>query len=88
MEGLPLLASGPKPFMHTPAAGVGMAWHGGCEVPGAMTCSNILSVSLREMTGEMGLAAKDGEAKKYVSAEAPEETPVVESHNSGFSHLV
>lgn len=44
-----------------------------------MACSNILSVSLREMTEETGLAAKDGEAKRYVSAVDPEETPVVES---------
>lgn len=36
-----------------------------------MACSNILSVPLREMTEEMGLAVKDGEAKKYVSAVAP-----------------
>lgn len=34
-----------------------------------MACSNILSVSLREMMGETGLAVKDGEAKRYVSAE-------------------
>lgn len=44
-----------------------------------MACSNILFVPLREMTEETGLAAKDGEVKKYVSAEAPEETPIVES---------
>lgn len=48
-------------------------------MPGAMACSNILSVSLREMMGETGLAVKDGEAKKYVSAVAPEETAIVES---------
>lgn len=77
MEGFLLLASGPKPFMHTPSTGGG---DGGCEVPGAMACSNILSVPLREMTEETGLAVKDGEAKKYVSAEGPKETPVVESH--------
>lgn len=39
-----------------------------------MACGNILSVPLRETMGETGLAAKDGEAKKYVSAEASEET--------------
>lgn len=44
-----------------------------------MACSNILSVPLREMTEETGLAAKDGEVKKYVSAEGVA--------SSGFSHL-
>lgn len=71
MEGLLLLASGPKPLRTPPSLGVDMGWHVGCEVPGAMACSNILSVPLREMTEETGLAAKDGEAKKYVSAVAP-----------------
>lgn len=45
----------------------------------AMACSNTLSVPLREMTGEMALAVKDGEAKKYVSVEASG-APIVEGY--------
>lgn len=46
----------------------------------AMACCNTLSVPLREMTGEMGLAVKDAEAKKYVSVEASRDALIVESH--------
>lgn len=37
-------------------------------------------VPLREMMGETELAVKDVEARKYVSAEAFKEVPIVESH--------
>lgn len=36
-----------------------------------MAWTNNLSVPRREMTGEMGLAVKDAEAKKYVSGWLP-----------------
>lgn len=49
-------------------------------MPDAMACSNALSFPLREMTGEMGLAVKDAEAKKYVCVEASRDVPIVESH--------
>lgn len=49
-------------------------------MPDAMARSNTLSIPLREMTGETGLAVKDAEAKRYVSVEASRDALVVESH--------
>lgn len=53
-------------------------------MPDAMACTNALSFPLREMTGEMGLAVKDAEAKKYVSVEASRDVPIVESHQGWY----
>lgn len=79
MEGFFLLPFGPQTLMHSPSV-EGRVRHGGCEVHNARTCSNTLSVPLREMTGETGLAVKDGEAKKYVSVEASRDATIFESH--------